>query len=111
MLTLNNCQEAFWMGNLKNRNLKVRQYWTCIDLPSICFWAGYRDECSVLQGEEILSQRSQGSEEEEEEEEEHVSHRQDQSEDEVLKLCFQGCLITYNAEFLLLVQMYFGNDN
>lgn len=23
MLTLNNCQEAFWMGNLKNRNLKV----------------------------------------------------------------------------------------
>uniref|UniRef100_A0A673AP68 FA complementation group D2 n=1 Tax=Sphaeramia orbicularis TaxID=375764 RepID=A0A673AP68_9TELE len=33
MLTLNNCQEAFWMGNLKNRNLK---------------------------GEEILSQRSQG---------------------------------------------------
>lgn len=24
MLALNNCQEAFWMGNLKNRNLKVR---------------------------------------------------------------------------------------
>lgn len=22
-LTLNNCQEAFWIGNLKNRNLKV----------------------------------------------------------------------------------------
>uniref|UniRef100_A0A673APV4 FA complementation group D2 n=1 Tax=Sphaeramia orbicularis TaxID=375764 RepID=A0A673APV4_9TELE len=43
MLTLNNCQEAFWMGNLKNRNLK---------------------------GEEILSQRSQGSENEEDEEEE-----------------------------------------
>ncbi|XP_061543454.1 Fanconi anemia group D2 protein isoform X1 [Phycodurus eques] len=40
MLTLNNCQEAFWMGNLKNRNLK---------------------------GEEILSQRSQESEEEDEE--------------------------------------------
>uniref|UniRef100_A0A673AR16 FA complementation group D2 n=1 Tax=Sphaeramia orbicularis TaxID=375764 RepID=A0A673AR16_9TELE len=62
MLTLNNCQEAFWMGNLKNRNLK---------------------------GEEILSQRSQGSEneeDEEEEEEQHVSHLQDQSEDEVLKL-------------------------
>lgn len=26
MLTLNNCQEAFWMGNLKNRNLKVKYY-------------------------------------------------------------------------------------
>ena len=23
MLTLNNCQEAFWTGNLKNRDLKV----------------------------------------------------------------------------------------
>ncbi|XP_072308789.1 Fanconi anemia group D2 protein [Eucyclogobius newberryi] len=40
MLTLNNCQEAFWMGNLKNRNLK---------------------------GEEILSQRTQESDGEEEE--------------------------------------------
>ncbi|KAJ7999200.1 hypothetical protein DPEC_G00212960 [Dallia pectoralis] len=43
MLTVNQCQEAFWLGNLKNRDLK---------------------------GQEILSQRSQGSEEEEEEEEE-----------------------------------------
>ncbi|KAF6732982.1 Fanconi anemia group D2 protein [Oryzias melastigma] len=42
MLALNNCQEAFWMGNLKNRNLK---------------------------GEEILSQRSQESDEDEDEEE------------------------------------------
>lgn len=24
MLTLNQCQEAFWLGNLKNRNLKVK---------------------------------------------------------------------------------------
>ncbi|KAL6457873.1 hypothetical protein MHYP_G00331030 [Metynnis hypsauchen] len=40
MLTLNQCQEAFWLGNLKNRDLK---------------------------GEEILSQRSQESEEEDEE--------------------------------------------
>uniref|UniRef100_A0A8B9RG21 FA complementation group D2 n=1 Tax=Astyanax mexicanus TaxID=7994 RepID=A0A8B9RG21_ASTMX len=40
MLTFNQCQEAFWLGNLKNRNLK---------------------------GEEILSQRSQDSEEEDEE--------------------------------------------
>lgn len=24
MLTLHNCQEAFWIGNLKNRNLKVK---------------------------------------------------------------------------------------
>ncbi|XP_042263150.1 Fanconi anemia group D2 protein isoform X2 [Thunnus maccoyii] len=57
MLTLNNCQEAFWMGNLKNRNLK---------------------------GEEILSQRSQESEEEEEEEEEEERSLppQEQSEEE-----------------------------
>ncbi|XP_076003565.1 Fanconi anemia group D2 protein [Genypterus blacodes] len=56
MLTLNNCQEAFWIGNLKNRN---------------------------LQGEEICSQRSQGSDEEEEEEEEARSHPSEgQSEDE-----------------------------
>ncbi|KAK0131840.1 Fanconi anemia group D2 protein [Merluccius polli] len=41
MLMLNNCQEAFWMGNLKNRDLK---------------------------GEEILTQQAQESEEEEEEE-------------------------------------------
>ncbi|CAK6955571.1 Fanconi anemia group D2 protein isoform X2 [Scomber scombrus] len=54
MLTLNNCQEAFWMGNLKNRNLK---------------------------GEEILSQRSQESEEEEEEGE-RSSLPQAQSEEE-----------------------------
>lgn len=39
MLMLHNCQEAFWMGNLKNRNLK---------------------------GEEILSQRSQEADDEEE---------------------------------------------
>ncbi|CAN9511696.1 unnamed protein product [Ophioblennius macclurei] len=59
MLTLNNCQEAFWMGNLKNRNLK---------------------------GEEILSQRSQGSDEEEEEEEERQtsSPPREESEDETL---------------------------
>ncbi|KAM8913890.1 Fanconi anemia group D2 protein isoform 2-T6 [Spinachia spinachia] len=43
MLMLNNCQEAFWIGNLKNRNLK---------------------------GEEILSQRSQESDEDEDEDEE-----------------------------------------
>lgn len=30
MLTLNNCQEAFWMGNLKNRNLKVKYYLTLL---------------------------------------------------------------------------------
>ncbi|KAM6980739.1 Fanconi anemia group D2 protein [Aplochiton taeniatus] len=41
MLTLNNCQEAFWLGNLKNRDLK---------------------------GDEILSQQSQADDEEEEEE-------------------------------------------
>uniref|UniRef100_A0A3Q3M446 FA complementation group D2 n=1 Tax=Labrus bergylta TaxID=56723 RepID=A0A3Q3M446_9LABR len=55
MLTLNNCQEAFWIGNLKNRNLK---------------------------GEEILSQMSQGSDEEEDEVQ-HSPPPQEQSEDEV----------------------------
>ncbi|XP_019942151.2 Fanconi anemia group D2 protein [Paralichthys olivaceus] len=56
-LTLNNCQEAFWIGNLKNRNLK---------------------------GEEILSQRSQGSDDDDEEEEgeEQSLLPQEQSEDE-----------------------------
>lgn len=53
-LTLNNCQEAFWIGNLKNRNLK---------------------------GEEILSQRSQESDDDEEEEGQQSSP-QEQSEDE-----------------------------
>ncbi|XP_031424301.1 Fanconi anemia group D2 protein [Clupea harengus] len=54
MLTLNNCQEAFWLGNLKNRDLK---------------------------GEEILSQRStQDSEAEEDEEDE--PQQQEQSGDE-----------------------------
>ncbi|XP_057701489.1 Fanconi anemia group D2 protein isoform X2 [Corythoichthys intestinalis] len=55
MFTLNNCQGAFWMGNLKNRNLK---------------------------GEEILSQRSQESEEEEDEEQEEQLSPQGQSEEE-----------------------------
>ncbi|XP_053355584.1 Fanconi anemia group D2 protein [Clarias gariepinus] len=51
MLTLNQCQEAFWLGVLKNRDLK---------------------------GEEILSQRSQGSDEEDEE----SSQVQEENEDE-----------------------------
>ncbi|XP_037535796.1 Fanconi anemia group D2 protein [Nematolebias whitei] len=59
MLMLNNCQEAFWMGNLKNRNLK---------------------------GEEILSQRSQGSDDDEDDDEEEENQRlppqQEESEDE-----------------------------
>ncbi|XP_035858240.1 Fanconi anemia group D2 protein isoform X1 [Sander lucioperca] len=61
MLTLNNCQEAFWIGNLKNRNLK---------------------------GEEILSQRSQGSDEEDDDDDDDEEEQQcsplpqDQSEDE-----------------------------
>lgn len=55
MLTLNNCQEAFWMGNLKNRNLR---------------------------GEEILSQKTQESDEDDEEEEPPVNNQQ---EDEVLE--------------------------
>ncbi|XP_077133387.1 Fanconi anemia group D2 protein isoform X2 [Ranitomeya variabilis] len=65
MLVLNNCQEAFWLGNLKNRD---------------------------LQGEEILSQKSQDSdteedpesqlpaEEPEEEEEEETDREQEEGE-------------------------------
>ncbi|KAK9529071.1 hypothetical protein VZT92_013188 [Zoarces viviparus] len=53
MLSLNNCQEAFRIGNLKNRNLK---------------------------GEEILTQQSQESDEDEEEQRSPLP--QDQSEDE-----------------------------
>uniref|UniRef100_A0A3Q3GXC8 FA complementation group D2 n=1 Tax=Kryptolebias marmoratus TaxID=37003 RepID=A0A3Q3GXC8_KRYMA len=58
MLMLNNCQEAFWMGNLKNRNLK---------------------------GEEILSQRSQGSDDDDDGEEENqgLPPQREESEDEV----------------------------
>uniref|UniRef100_A0A3B5B043 FA complementation group D2 n=1 Tax=Stegastes partitus TaxID=144197 RepID=A0A3B5B043_9TELE len=51
MLTLNNCQEAFWIGNLKNRNLK---------------------------GEEILSQKSQESDDDDEEEEEKQQQSDDE---------------------------------
>uniref|UniRef100_A0A7N6AQA6 FA complementation group D2 n=1 Tax=Anabas testudineus TaxID=64144 RepID=A0A7N6AQA6_ANATE len=71
MLILNNCQEAFWIGNLKNRNLK---------------------------GEEILSQRSQASDEEEEEEERSMQP-QGQSEDEVLFYLHTPC--SEASEFLL----------
>ncbi|XP_028854111.1 Fanconi anemia group D2 protein [Denticeps clupeoides] len=52
MLTLNHCQEAFWLGNLKNRDLK---------------------------GEEILSQRSQETDEDEDEEE-HEQDQSEQAE-------------------------------
>ncbi|KAM9758802.1 Fanconi anemia group D2 protein isoform 1-T1 [Menidia menidia] len=57
MLALNNCQEAFWIGNLKNRNLK---------------------------GEEILSQRSQGSDDDNDEEEENQGFQlpHEESDDE-----------------------------
>uniref|UniRef100_A0A3Q3XSE3 Uncharacterized protein n=1 Tax=Mola mola TaxID=94237 RepID=A0A3Q3XSE3_MOLML len=55
MLTLNNCQEAFWIGNLKNRNLK---------------------------GEEILSQKSQESEDDDEEAEHRSLLPLEESEDE-----------------------------
>uniref|UniRef100_A0A3Q2VGZ3 FA complementation group D2 n=1 Tax=Haplochromis burtoni TaxID=8153 RepID=A0A3Q2VGZ3_HAPBU len=64
MLTLNNCQEAFWMGNLKNRNLK---------------------------GEEILSQRSQEDDDDDDDDEEKEQQLerspppQEQSEDEVIE--------------------------
>ena len=49
MLAVNQCQEAFWIGNLKNRDL-----------------------C----GQEIMSQRSTGEEDEEEQEEEEEEEEQ-----------------------------------
>ncbi|XP_053152067.1 Fanconi anemia group D2 protein [Hemicordylus capensis] len=55
MLALNHCQEAFWVGILKNRD---------------------------LQGEEILSQASQGSEMEEEEEEVSMFPREDSEQEQ-----------------------------
>ncbi|XP_041804460.1 Fanconi anemia group D2 protein isoform X2 [Chelmon rostratus] len=55
MLMLNNCHEAFWIGNLKNRNLK---------------------------GEEILSQRSQESEDDDDDEEQRSALLQEESGDE-----------------------------
>ncbi|XP_043096952.1 Fanconi anemia group D2 protein isoform X2 [Puntigrus tetrazona] len=55
MLTLNHCQEAFWLGNLKNRDLK---------------------------GEEILSQRSQAVDEEEEESSQLQSEEEESDSDE-----------------------------
>ncbi|XP_077307692.1 Fanconi anemia group D2 protein [Lithobates pipiens] len=55
MLTLNNCQEAFWLGNLKNRD---------------------------LQGEEILSQAAQESETEEEQESQLPAEEQEPEEEE-----------------------------
>lgn len=33
MLTLHKCQEAFWIGNLKNRTLQVRPHWATGKLP------------------------------------------------------------------------------
>lgn len=80
MLTLNNCQEAFWIGNLKNRNLKVqRRFSTTVES-----FQHLKNWWNVLQGEEILSQRSQESEDDDEGEAEHRSLLpQDQSEDEV----------------------------
>uniref|UniRef100_A0A8C9SCI8 FA complementation group D2 n=1 Tax=Scleropages formosus TaxID=113540 RepID=A0A8C9SCI8_SCLFO len=58
MLVLNNCQEAFWLGNLKNRDLK---------------------------GEEILSQRSRVSDEEGEEQTSELP--EEGSDDEVKTHC------------------------
>ncbi|XP_061583100.1 Fanconi anemia group D2 protein isoform X2 [Cololabis saira] len=69
MLTLNNCQEAFWIGNLKNRNLK---------------------------GEEILSQRSQGSDDDddgdddEEEDNQRLPLPEEQSDDEAQESDSEG---------------------
>ncbi|XP_015243810.1 PREDICTED: Fanconi anemia group D2 protein isoform X3 [Cyprinodon variegatus] len=69
MLMLNNCQEAFWMGNLKNRNLK---------------------------GEEILSQRSQGSDEDDEEEDQELppeksdDEGQESDSEEIPRISRQG---------------------
>ncbi|KAG7219243.1 hypothetical protein INR49_019191 [Caranx melampygus] len=84
MLMLNNCQEAFWMGNLKNRNLKVEDQWTwCMCLcPSVLLCLSGGLTVIVLQGEEIPSQRSPGSDDEDDEEEGDGPLPQDVSEDE-----------------------------
>uniref|UniRef100_A0A3B3Q1U1 FA complementation group D2 n=1 Tax=Paramormyrops kingsleyae TaxID=1676925 RepID=A0A3B3Q1U1_9TELE len=60
MLALNHCQEAFWLGNLKNRD---------------------------LQGEEILSQRSQADDQDEEEDASQLP--EEESSDEVQVICYR----------------------
>ena len=68
LLTAYNCAEAFWVGNLKNRDIRVSIY----KPPSLSVASS--SVLRVLQGQEILSQSSQANsthrEEEEEEEEE-----------------------------------------
>ncbi|XP_072238328.1 Fanconi anemia group D2 protein [Leuresthes tenuis] len=76
MLALNNCQEAFWIGNLKNRNLK---------------------------GEEILSQRSQGSDDDDDDDGEEEGNRglpppQEQSDDEAQESESEGMKKTNRVE-------------
>ena len=56
MLTLNKCHEAFWLGNLKNRD---------------------------LHGQEISSQQAAAEEGDEEEEEEQEVEEDDDDEEEV----------------------------
>uniref|UniRef100_A0A8C9W5T8 FA complementation group D2 n=1 Tax=Scleropages formosus TaxID=113540 RepID=A0A8C9W5T8_SCLFO len=46
MLVLNNCQEAFWLGNLKNRDLKVLLHRAA--LPYSCLCSGGTFTCSSL---------------------------------------------------------------
>ncbi|XP_059165217.1 Fanconi anemia group D2 protein-like [Physella acuta] len=72
MLALNNCQDAFWVGNLKNRN---------------------------LQGEEILTQNSvansgQASGDEEEEDEENQADDDEESDVEMTQAEEEGSKIT-----------------
>ena len=42
-----NCQEAFWMGNLKNRDLKVqvRMNWISVSSPVQCLVRDWTDRC------------------------------------------------------------------
>uniref|UniRef100_A0A8D3CL66 FA complementation group D2 n=1 Tax=Scophthalmus maximus TaxID=52904 RepID=A0A8D3CL66_SCOMX len=90
-LTLNNCQEAFWIGNLKNRNLR---------------------------GEEILSQRTEGSDDDEDDEEQEERHPvlpQEESEDEVpdISRLSQWHFVKFDAKYFFLNHIWeyvFGID-
>lgn len=57
-MTNNHCQEAFWMGILKNRDLKVVFFFVIISHHHLLY--------NNMQGQEILSQQPMEDEEEEE---------------------------------------------
>ena len=65
LLTAQNCAEAFWVGNLKNRDIRVRTHTIHILLTH-----SHTHAHTHTQGQEILSQSSQANTTHRDEEEE-----------------------------------------